>query len=216
MSPRTLVFDLDGTLTDNFAGIAASIRHALQQLGAQDQGDAALRGFVGPPLRDTFARLLGGDEPALIERAVGHYRARFAAVGWRENVAYEGVPAMLSRLGATAERIYVCTSKPQVYARRIVEHFGFAPHFRGVYGSELDGRRDDKVELLAHLVAREEVNAADCVMIGDREHDIRAARANGVRAIGVLWGYGSALELAGADATAPSPARLPSVLDAFP
>jgi phosphoglycolate phosphatase len=208
---RTLLFDLDGTLTDNHAGIAASIRHALVCLGAAPPPAEALRACVGPPLRKSFARLLASDDAALIERAVSHYRERFSDVGWRENVAYPGVAESLAALAARGTTMYVCTAKPETFARRIVDHFGLAPHFRGVYGADFAGRFDDKSALLAHLLAQESIDPADAAMIGDRHHDIQAARANGVRAIGVLWGYGSREELADADALVAAPGELTSV-----
>jgi phosphoglycolate phosphatase len=205
---RTLLFDLDGTLTDNYTGIAASIRHALECLGAAPPPDAALHGCVGPPLRESFARLLDSTDAQLIERAVAHYRERFAEVGWKENVVYAGVAGTLVELAARGARMYVCTAKPETFARRIVAHFGFAPYFRGVYGADLAGRFDDKSALMAHLIATEAVDPAAAAMIGDRHHDIRAARANGVRAVGVLWGYGSREELADADALVAAPMEL--------
>jgi phosphoglycolate phosphatase len=208
----TLIFDLDGTLTDNYAGIAASIRHALARLGQPAPDDAALRSCVGPPLRATFARLLATAEGERIEHAIAHYRERFADVGWRENVAYAGIEDALQRLRDHGARLYVCTAKPGIYAQRIVAHFGLDPHFCAVYGSDLAGQYDDKAKLLAHLLDREHIDAAGAVMIGDRAHDIRAARANHMRAVAVLWGYGSAEELADADAAVAWPAELPGVL----
>jgi len=212
ITPPDLLFDLDGTLTDNYAGISASIRHALARLAAPAPDDAEMRGFVGPPLRGTFAKLLATDERETIERAIGHYRERFAAVGWRENAAYPGIEEALARLRSAGARMYVCTAKPRIYAERIVAHFGFDAHFSAVYGADLDGRYDDKAHLVAHLLETERVDARNAVMIGDRDHDIRAARANGLRAVAVLWGYGTAAELIGADAIVATPAELPGVL----
>ncbi|HSV17413.1 MAG TPA: HAD hydrolase-like protein [Casimicrobiaceae bacterium] len=211
-SPGDLLFDLDGTLTDNYAGIAASIRHALARLDAPAPDDAELRQYVGPPLRATFATLLATDEREVVERAIAHYRERFADIGWRENTAYPGIEEALGRLRAAGARLFVCTAKPQIYAERIVAHFGFDAHFDAVYGADLDGHYDDKAKLMAHVVAREGLTTARVVMIGDRDHDLRAARANGIRAVGVLWGYGSAEELALADAIVATPAELPGVL----
>jgi len=211
---RALLVDLDGTLTDNFDGIARSIRHALQALGAAAPPDAALRGCVGPPLRQSFARLLVTDDAKTIERALAHYRERYATTGWRENVVYPGIPAMLERLAASNARMLLCTSKPQPYAERIVAHFGLAPRFSAVYGADLGGILDDKSALVADLLLREALDPDECAMIGDREHDVHAAHANGTRAIGVLWGYGTHGELmrAGADAIAADPAAVPGAL----
>jgi phosphoglycolate phosphatase len=207
-SARTLLFDLDGTLTDNYAGIAASIRHALARLAALEPSDAALRTCVGPPLRDSFARLLATADTAVVEQAVAHYRERFSDVGWKENVAYPGIAEALAALAGCGTTMYVCTAKPETFARRIIDHFGFAPYFRAVYGADFAGKFDDKATLMAHLLATEDVPPARSIMIGDRHHDIRAARANGVGAVGVLWGYGSRSELAGADALLVKPAEL--------
>jgi phosphoglycolate phosphatase len=216
MAPRSaLLVDLDGTLTDNFVGIARSIRHALGALGAPDPVDAALLACVGPPLRTSFARLLSTDDPALIERALAFYRERYADVGWQENVLYEGVRAAVAGLAARGETLYLCTSKPAPYAEKIVARFGLRPFLDGVYGADLAGTFDDKAMLVAHLVARERLDTGTCMMIGDREHDVRAAHANGVRAIGVLWGFGSRDELAAADALVASPAAIADALDAL-
>jgi phosphoglycolate phosphatase len=207
-----LLFDLDGTLTDPRAGIVASIRHALGRLDRPSPDDDTLATFIGPPLRGTFAGLLATDDPALIERAIVFYRERFADTGLFENHVYPGIPAMLEAVAPG--RKFVATVKPTVFAERIVRHFGLAHHFAGVYGAELDDRLDDKADLLAHLLRRERLAAAGTVMIGDRAGDVRAARANGVASVGVLWGYGSERELAeaGADRLCASPAGLVACL----
>jgi phosphoglycolate phosphatase len=206
----TLLLDLDGTLTDNYAGISRSILHALAQLGAGVASAVELKSCVGPPLRHSFARLLNTEDPILIERALAHYRERYAAEGWRENEVYPGVDAALAALDARGHRLLLCTSKPQVYAERIVAHFGLARHLDAVYGAELGGRLDNKAELMAALLAAEQLEPARCVMIGDRAQDMRAATAHRVDALGVLWGYGSREELvsAGARALIGAPAEL--------
>jgi len=198
----TLLLDLDGTLTDNYSGISRSILHALTQLGAEVASDAELRRCVGPPLRRSFARLLDTDDPLLIERALAHYRERFAVEGWRENEVYTGIDAALAALDARGHRLLLCTAKPQVYAERIVTHFGLARHLDGVYGADLGGRLDDKAELMAVLLSTERLDPAQCVMVGDRAQDMRAAAMNHVGTLGALWGYGSREELVGAGARA--------------
>ena len=200
MKGNVLLFDLDGTLTDPRPGIVGCIRFALDQLTIACPGDDVLAGYIGPALRATFATLLGTTEAPRIEEAMAFYRHRFAETGLFENHVYDGVPAMLERTGRAAAAMYVATSKPGVYAERIVKHFGLNGHFRKVYGPELDGRYDDKAELLAHLLAEERVAPEVAVMIGDRAADIRAAKVNGLQSIGVLWGYGSKQELVGAGA----------------
>jgi len=199
-TPRTLLFDLDGTLTDNFEGIANCIRYALTQLGVSHPDIAALRACVGPPLRETLPRLIGNADTATTERAIALYRERLSELGWRENVVYAGVPDMMAAATQAGARAFLCTSKPQRYAEKVVAHFGLAPFLTGVYGTNLDGTLDDKADLLTHLLARENLDGARSLMIGDRKHDIRAARRNGARSIGVLWGYGTRDELAEAGA----------------
>ena len=200
MTPDVLLFDLDGTLTDPRPGIVGSLRFALSQLAAPCPTDDVLASYIGPPLRATFARLLGTDESDRIEEAMRLYRQRFADTGLYENRVYDGIPEMLQRTGLTARGVYVATSKPAIYAERIVRHFGLAHHFRKVYGPELDGRHEDKRELLAHLLASESVEPKAAVMIGDRAADVKAAKASGVKSIGVLWGYGAEQELIDAKA----------------
>ena len=206
-----LLFDLDGTLSDNYAGISSSIRHALAKLGADDPGDAALRACIGPPLRETFSRLIATDDPARIEQAIDAYRERYRELGWQENVAYPGIGAALESLADSGIRMFVCTSKPEVFAKRIVAHFGFDRHFERVYGPDLAGELDDKRKLLAWLIAHENLDPRACTMIGDRYQDVRAAHHNGARAIGVLWGYGTVEELVSADRLIDRPEQLTSL-----
>jgi phosphoglycolate phosphatase len=202
IAPATLLLDLDGTLTDNYAGISRSMRHALAALGAGSASDAQLRRCVGPPLRASFAGLLNTEDPVLIERALAHYRERYAVEGWRENEVYSGIDMALAALDTRGHRLLLCTSKPQVYAERIVTHFGLARYLDAVYGAELGGRLDDKAELMSALLSAEQLEPAHCIMIGDRAQDMLAANVYRVGTIGVLWGYGSREELVGAGARA--------------
>lgn len=210
MIADALLFDLDGTLTDPKPGIVGCLRFALDQLGVSCPSDDVLTNFIGPPLRATFALLLDTSDGSQIEEAIRLYRQRFAATGLYENQVYAGVPAMLEHAQQAATVMYVATSKPAVYAERIVQHFGLDHHFRQVYGAELDGRRENKADLVAYVLASEGVDAQTAVMIGDRAADVLAAKANGVRSIGVLWGYGSAHELldAGVDILCQTPSEL--------
>ena len=194
-----ILFDLDGTLTDPREGIVACIKHGLASLGEPSPRDSDLERFIGPPLHDTFARLLSGDG-ARIEAAIQAYRERFATLGLFENTVYSGIPEVLESLGALGAELFVATSKPQVFAEQILAHFGLAKHFKEVFGSELSGVRSDKGELIGHALATARLRSDDTVMVGDREHDVRGARRNHVRAVGVLWGYGSREELTAAGA----------------
>lgn len=198
----TLFFDLDGTLTDNYAGIAGCIVHALAHLERPAPPEAELHACIGPPLRTNFARLLATSDTALIERALALYRERFDVHGWQENEPYPGIHDMLRTIADRGYRLFVCTSKPQRYADRIIEHYGLRPFFDGVYGPDLGGRLDDKRDLLRHALDERGIEPARAMMIGDRAQDVRAARANALRALGVLYGYGSADELNGAGAHA--------------
>jgi len=213
VSPRVLLLDLDGTLTDSRPGIVRCMRYALERLAAPCPSDDALAVHIGGPLRTTFATLLAVPDPPLVERALSLYRERYAGIGLYENAVYPGIPEALERLAGQA-RLMVATQKDTRYAETIVEHFGLTRYLAGVYGTDLDGRRDDKRAVIAHLLAAERAAPADALMIGDRAHDVLAARVNGVRTLGVLWGYGSREELvdAGADGLCESPAGLAACL----
>lgn len=210
-----LLFDLDGTLTDPRPGIVRCMKYALDTLGAPCPADDMLATFIGPPLRGTFATLLETADRSLIERALTLYREEYGGTGLFENQVYAGVTQMLDHARLVASAAFVATLKPKVYADRIVRRLGLEPYFAGVYGPELEeGRFDDKAELLGHLLATEEVSPERAIMIGDRAGDIVGARANRVRSIGVLWGYGSESELgaAGADGLCATPDDLTACL----
>ena len=214
---KTALFDLDGTLTDPREGITRSIAHALERMGVAPPPLDDLVFAIGPPLRASFARLLGTDSREAVERAIVLYRERFADVGLFENRPYDGVAAMLEALRTSGVRLIVATSKPTVYARRIVERFALAPHFEEVHGCELDGTREDKRDLLAHVLPRHGIEARSCAMIGDRGADMRAARHHGVAGLGALWGYGTREELLaeGAVAFCRAPGEIPACLAAL-
>jgi phosphoglycolate phosphatase len=207
---KYVYFDLDGTLTDPFVGISRCIAYALERLGHDKPPDEDMRRFIGPPLLDTFGELIGSEHAP---RALELYRERFADTGWKENVVYPGVRDSLAAITAAGHHCFVATTKPQVFARRIIEHFELAPFFVTVYGSELDGTRTDKTELL-RFAARERAGMRPSVMVGDRRHDVAGALNNGFRAIGAAWGYGREDELLGngAHCLAATPAQLPGLI----
>lgn len=190
-----ILFDLDGTLTDPVVGITRCIQHALVSLGRAAPDLDGLRRCVGPPLQDSFAELLETTDEALLADAIRLYRERFKPVGMFENSVYPDVPEGLETLRAQGHRLWVATSKPHVFAREIVEHFGLARFFERVHGSELSGVNADKGELIRYVLAEEGISPGHAWMVGDRMHDVLGARRNGVEAIGVLWGYGSEEEL---------------------
>jgi phosphoglycolate phosphatase len=210
----TILFDLDGTLTDPWPGISRCVRYALDQMDLPHPPETDLRGWIGPPLQHSFSNWLaetGGGDAAL---ALSLYRERFSRTGLLENTVYQGVVALLDELFCAGHRLLLATSKPRIYACRIVEHFGLDRFLAGIYGSELDGSRADKIELLAYIINQEQLHPADCLMLGDREYDMRAARYHGMRAVGALWGFGSSSELyeSGAQWLISSPGELTSVL----
>ena len=199
MALDAIYFDLDGTLTDPKPGITRSIQYALQKLDhpaipTEDE----LTWCIGPPLRASFAKILGAETHA--DRAVSLYRERFSHIGLYENAVYDGISEVLTTLSRSGRRMFVATSKPHVFATRIVEHFGLRHHFEHVFGSELDGTRVDKSDLLAYALKIADVDPSKTLMIGDRSHDMVGAGRNGIKGIGVLYGYGSKDELIGAGA----------------
>ncbi|WP_439860295.1 HAD family hydrolase [Pseudomonas sp. MBLB4136] len=194
MHYQNLLFDLDGTLTDPREGITRSVQHALAQLGIDEPELASLEHFIGPPLLQCFMHSYDLDE-ATAWQAVRHYRERFSEVGLYENRVFDGIQALLETLNGQGRRLYIATSKPTLFAERIAAHFGFARHFQAIHGSELDGTRTDKAELIGHLLQVEVLNPAGTLMIGDRKHDLIGARRNGLDAAAVGYGFGSAEEL---------------------
>jgi len=194
-----VLFDLDGTLTDPFEGITNCIVYALETLGRLPPPATDLRWAIGPPLLGSMEELLGSRELAIEGLRV--YRERFSSVGLFENGVYGGIPELLSGLAGQGRKLFVATSKPTVYTVRILDNFGLKGFFTGIYGSELDGTRTDKGELIAHLLEEEGLDRAETVMVGDRSHDIVGAHANGLKSIGVLYGYGTKEELDSARAT---------------
>ena len=194
-----IYFDLDGTLTDPKIGITRSIRYALGKLDHHTiPTEDELTWCIGPPLRASFAKLLGGDNAA--DLALSFYRERFSDIGLYENGVYAGVADVLTALGKSGHRLFVATSKPAVFAERIIDHFGLRHHFDRVFGSELDGTRVEKTHLLEYALKAAAVDPSRTVMIGDRSHDMIGAKNNGMRGVGVLYGYGSMDELMAAGA----------------
>jgi phosphoglycolate phosphatase len=210
---RILFVDLDGTMVDPRIGILTAYQRALKAMGQPVPAMEELKWVIGPPMRVSFEKVLGGK--ARVEEAIVHYREYYAGPGLLEATPYEGVLEALTGLRAGA-RMFVCTSKPHPYARQIVRHFGFGPLYDEVYGSELDGVRDNKGELIAHMLERETLDPATVCMIGDREHDVLAAKRHGIRSVGVMWGFGGRHELteAGATVICDAPEGLAACVDA--
>jgi phosphoglycolate phosphatase len=215
---NNVLFDLDGTITDPREGITRSIAYAIERMGGEPPPLEELLFAIGPPLRPSLAQLLKTDSREAVERALAFYRERFTDTGIYENAVYEGIPEALGALQASGATLLVATSKPQVFAERILRHFALDTHFLAIHGSELDGTRDDKRELFAHLLPHHGFAPAQAVMIGDRGVDMIAARHHGVAALGALWGYGSPeeLEKGGAQRLCARAVDLPAAIREWP
>lgn len=211
---RLLLFDLDGTLTDSGEGITNSVAYALRHYGIEVPSRSELYRFIGPPLAESFSRYYGFSE-AEAARAVECYREYFADRGIYENRVYDGTIPMLQALKEAGKTLIIASSKPTVYVKRILHHFALDVYFSDAVGSNLDGTRVKKEEVIACALAPyRTIPRAEILMVGDRAHDILGAKKCGIAACGVLYGYGSADELrsAGAAALASSPAALTKLI----
>lgn len=193
-----ILVDLDGTLIDPRPGLIGSVQYALARLGHPVPPADELLWLIGPPFRVSFPRLLGS--PDRVEEAIGHYRESYLNGAMYDAIVYDGVSEALEALGTGGHRLLVATAKPHCYARPILERLGLAGHFAAICGPELDGTNDHKADLIAHMIAREDVQPETAVMIGDREFDVHAAARHGIPTVGVTWGYGSIEELTAAGA----------------
>lgn len=210
---KYVLFDLDGTLTDPGVGITKSVAHALRAFGIEVKDLADLYGYIGPPLTDSFTRY-HGLSPEDAVRAVGIYREYFSVTGKFENTVYPGIPEMFSALQKAGAVLGVASSKPRVFVEEILEHFDLKKYFAVVVGSELDGRRIRKDEVIREAMEQLGAEPADTVMVGDRSFDAEGAAANGIPCVGAAFGYGGREELlaAGAAAVADDAAELGRIL----
>ncbi len=205
----TVLFDLDGTLTDPFEGISNSIIYALKKFGITAPDKPLLKKFIGPPLTESFSEYCGLNHSDALH-AVDYYREYFSVAGIFENKPYEGVCELLSGLKERGYTAIVATSKPEQFAKAIVQHFGLEQYFKEICGATMDQSRTQKADVIAYALKKCEIKEKDkkrAVMVGDRKHDIIGAKTNGLSSIGVLYGYGSKEELleAGANYIANSP-----------
>ena len=215
MNKTYMLFDLDGTLTDPGLGITHSVAHALAHFGITVTDRTQLYRFIGPPLMDSFMEYYGFTEEQATE-AVRVYREYFADRGWAENTVYEGIEPLLAELTAAGKVLLVATSKPQVFAERILTHFSLDKYFTHICGVALQAPRGySKADVIREALAKAGVNdLSTAVMVGDRHHDIDGAKAVGLDSIGVLYGYGDREEheKAGANAIVESVAELKALL----
>lgn len=214
---KTVLFDLDGTLTDSGEGIINCVRYALDRYGAESGSDEDLRSFIGPPLQQQFQKYTGcAEEDGKL--LVTYYRERYTEKGIYENRVYDGIVEVLKYLKESGRTLCVATSKPEIYARQITDYFELTPYFTFVGGSLMDGRRTKKAEVIEYVLKNiPSAEKEKTVMIGDRSHDITGAREMGLHSMGVLFGYGSReeLEQAGAEKIAGSLKDICDLIDQF-
>lgn len=196
-----ILFDLDGTLTNSQLGITTCVAYALESFGIHTENPEELRKFIGPPLKESFVKYYNMTDGEG-DRAVEKYRERFATVGLYENEVYAGIPELLQKLKTQGKMLLVATSKPTVYSDKILEHFGLKEYFSYIAGSELDGTRVNKAEVIQYALEQMKITESEkIVMIGDKEHDMIGAGICGVDSIGVLYGFGEREELENHGAT---------------
>ncbi|MEI4321215.1 HAD family hydrolase [Streptococcus suis] len=197
---QTILFDLDGTLTDSGQGILNSVAYALEKMGIEEPDTANLNRFIGPPLYESFSRFYQLN-PEDTQSAVDTFRVYFKEKGMFENQLYPGIIPLLEELRTAGKTLVIATSKPEIFAKQILEHFGIAHYFDVIAGASLDSSRISKADVIGYAINQLEAFPNNAVMIGDREHDIEGARMHQLPAIGVLYGYGSKQEFEKAGAT---------------
>lgn len=193
MKQKHILFDLDGTLTDPMMGITKSVRYALNYYGIEVNDLNDLLPFIGPPLRDSFKEYYGFDE-AKANEAVEKYREYYKNDGIFDNKVYQGMVECLQTLKDNGKKLYVATSKPEFFAKQIIEHFSLSKYFEYVGGSEFNSR-EKKAEVIEYVLKTNQIDNDDVIMVGDRKHDIIGAHENKIPCVGVLYGYGTEDEL---------------------
>ena len=197
---KVSLFDLDGTLTESGEGITKSVQYALERIGKPEADLEKLKAFVGPPLTEMFMKYAQVDEETA-KKAVEIYRERYSVTGIFENAVYPGIEDMLAQLKKKGYILAVASSKPEVYVKKILDHFGLTQYFTEIGGSEMDGRRTNKTEVIEDVLRRLNMDKhrEQVIMIGDKEHDVYGARKAGLECIAVSFGYGTKEELTNAE-----------------
>jgi phosphoglycolate phosphatase len=190
-----IFFDLDGTLTDSQEGILKCFIYALNELGRPCAGELKVSDVIGPPLRSAFRKLLDSNDEILIEKAVSLYRERYERACLLENHLYPGILDLISALHANSLKLYVVTTKPKIWADKIVRHFQLDRWFTEVFGTDLNGRFDSKTEHLEFILSHLKLAPGETMIVGDRREDILAGKNNRIRTIGVTFGYGNRQEI---------------------
>ncbi len=198
---EAILFDLDGTLTDPGEGITNSVAYALKKYGINVEDKTQLYKFIGPPLHESFEKYCGFSKEESL-KVVEYYREYYRDKGIFENVVYDGIENLLKKLYDSGKKVVLATSKPEIFAKKILSYFGLSEFFFFEAGANLDGSRTNKADVIEYALENAEItDKSSVVMIGDREHDIIGASKNGIDSIGVLFGYGSREELEKAGAT---------------
>ncbi|PKM61379.1 MAG: phosphoglycolate phosphatase [Firmicutes bacterium HGW-Firmicutes-21] len=198
---KYVLFDLDGTLTDSEPGILACLKHSLAYFGITGESDEKLRRMIGPPLGQSFMELYGFDEETALV-ALEKYRERYTVTGIYENKVYSGISELLPRLQTAGFVLILATSKPEVFAVRVIQHFGLDKYFSFISAGDLEQKHSEKVDIIRKALAVNNITElSEAVMIGDRKFDINGASLCGIDSIGVLYGYGDRDELEAAGAT---------------
>lgn len=212
---QVCLFDLDGTITDSAPGIINSVIYALKKFGIEETDREKLLAFIGPPLTESFQKFYGFSEEESW-KGVEYYREYYAEKGIFECAVYEGLEETLKNLKDSGRKLLVSTSKPEVYARQIIDHFGLTKYFDYVAGMELDGGRGTKAQVIEYALKTCRIeNVEEVLMIGDREHDVLGAKSFGIDCAGVLYGFGSReeLEMAGAKYIVSRPEELTDIIE---
>lgn len=196
-----VIFDSDGTLTDPKIGITKSVQYALSKFNILGNNLNNLEPFIGPPLLESFRKYYSFEE-SKARQAVNFYREYFFEFGMYENVVYPGIPDLLMQLKSNMKKLIVATSRPTSFAEKFLKHFNLHDYFTLIVGSNLDGTRSSKTEIIQHILSKLQGSQKhNVIMVGDREHDVIGARNNGIHSIAVTYGYGSIEELQNANPT---------------
>ncbi|UCD09051.1 MAG: HAD hydrolase-like protein [Dehalococcoidales bacterium] len=195
---KNLLFDLDGTISDSREGVIGCFQHTLKVLTGSYAEESVIMKLIGIPIHTIFSKLLQTDDEQLITRAISVYRDKFAEIGITGNSVYPGITELLSSLDEESYSIYIVTMKNTQDSEKVIRHLGFDHLIRRIYGSDLEGYPDNKAELIKSALNENNLSQDETVMIGDRKEDVLAGKSNNIWTIGVTWGFGSIVEIAGA------------------
>ncbi|RPI13403.1 MAG: HAD family hydrolase [Ignavibacteriae bacterium] len=192
---KSILFDLDGTITDPCEGITNAYMYAVEKLNLKEDSPALIRNYIGSPLHSYFELRHGFKSHDELNSGVSFYREYYGDKGMFECRIYDGMPELLNLLNTNGSYVYLVTSKPSFYAEKILKHFGLLKYFKAIIGSDMTAYNKSKVELIQNLFDEHTIEPNSAVMIGDRKYDVLGAKHHGIASIGVTYGYGSAAEI---------------------